>query len=168
MCTNKRGASKHHRPTLHLRMAYLVVPSPTLFRAGIAPSRFAPARAGSPQSLRTAKESAEPTTRPTNVEEADHQRAGAAPLRRRYGLRRVHEGARGEPAAEEREGCHHEQRPRVEGEGRRGRWRARAGGTTLHIMKRGTKAVRRSVRPSSWRDERTAPGRLRPSASPAV
>jgi len=35
------------------------------------------------------------------VEEADHQRAGAAPLRKRHGLGRVHEGARGEPAVGE-------------------------------------------------------------------
>ena len=41
-------------------------------------------------------------------------------------------------------------------------------GTTLHIMKSGTKAVRSSVRLSSRRDERTAPGRLRPSVSPAL
>lgn len=41
-------------------------------------------------------------------------------------------------------------------------------GTTLHIMKSGTKAVRSSVRPSSQRGERTAPGRLRPSVSPAL
>eukprot|EP00964_Phaeocystis_antarctica_P034167 scaffold19417_cov56-Phaeocystis_antarctica.AAC.3 len=66
------------------------------------------------------------------VEEADHQRAGAAPLRRRHGLGRIHEGARGEPAIGEREGCHHEQRPRVGGEGRRGRWRARAGDDVAH------------------------------------
>ena len=41
-------------------------------------------------------------------------------------------------------------------------------GTTLHIIKSGTKAVRSSVKPSSRRDERTAPGRLRPSVSPAL
>ena len=41
-------------------------------------------------------------------------------------------------------------------------------GTTLHIMKSGTKTVRSSVRPSSQRGERTAPGRLRPSVSPAL
>ena len=41
-------------------------------------------------------------------------------------------------------------------------------GMTLHIMNSGMKAVRSSVRPSSRRDVRTAPGRLRPSVSPAL
>ena len=41
-------------------------------------------------------------------------------------------------------------------------------GTTLHIMKRGTKPTRSNVRPSIRRGERTAPGRLRPSVSPAL